>query len=278
MEIRNLNYAHDDNVIFQDFSVHIPDGKITCILGSSGVGKTTLLQLVAGILKPQGESITTGTNKFSYLFQEPRLLPWKTVQENVEFVLLDQMDKEKRSKLAQEMLEQVGLKEVLDAFPHELSGGMRQRVAIARAFVKHPDILLLDEPLQGLDPVKRQEIQQLLISLWEKQRPTVLYITHDLEDALDVGHQILLFTGRPVRVSYQKMIDIDITDRIQQRDYIDCIRTDMMIQMNIANIQTGGGKQAPDIKEFIQKMLNNNPQLAQVMMKNMNPEMLEFLK
>lgn len=231
MEIRNLTFAHGDKVIFKDFSIYIPEGEITCILGSSGVGKTTLLQMIAGIKKPQFGEIIKNSNQVSYIFQEPRLLPWKTVIENVEFVLLDKMDKGKRRVIAKEMLERVGLGDSLHRFPHELSGGMRQRVSIARAFVIKPEILLLDEPLQGLDVIKRQEIQDLLVSLWETYKPTVVYITHDVEDALAVAYQIIVFAGQPVNVLCHTFIDQPIKERSSSPTYMDAFRTHLMLQM-----------------------------------------------
>ncbi|MGO4887332.1 ABC transporter ATP-binding protein [Anaerobacillus sp. MEB173] len=235
MEIGGITFAHDKKVVFKDFSLYIPEGEITCILGSSGVGKTTLLQMVAGIKKPQQGEIITTDNQVSYIFQEPRLLPWKTVLENVEFVLLDKLEKANRKKVAEEMLERVGLADCLHLFPHELSGGMRQRVSIARAFVVRPDILLLDEPLQGLDVMKRQEIQDLLVSLWETYQPTVLYITHDVEDALAVSHQILVFAGQPVNVTCSCFVDKPIKERSHYQSHMDALRTHLMLQMKMSN-------------------------------------------
>ncbi|OEH86287.1 hypothetical protein BHU72_13760 [Desulfuribacillus stibiiarsenatis] len=218
MEIKNLTFSYQGKHVFQDFSMTIPSQKITCILGRSGIGKSTLLQLIAGIKTPKLGMIThrnhpTNDCKISYIFQEHRLLPWKTALENVEFVLFNSYEQVKRKELAKQMLMAVGLEQDLHAFPHELSGGMRQRVSIARAFAVNPDILLLDEPLQGLDITTRGEIQRLFLKLYQEYNPTVVYVTHDLEDALMVADCIVVFAYQPVYIGFDECINISIYER-----------------------------------------------------------------
>lgn len=235
--MKGLTFSHNKKTIFKDFSIYLPEQEITCILGNSGVGKTTLLKLLANILKADRGNIEGNQKIVSYLFQEPRLLPWKTVYENVEYVLLNKFSKKVRKDRVLDILEQVGLLTDKDAFPHELSGGMRQRVAIARAFVIKPDILLLDEPLQGLDLVKKQEIQQLLMMLWEKHQPTVVYVTHDIEEAIAVGHQIFIFNGQPVFVQFQCFVHTPINERqdVVHKQYLKAVRAHLMLQMKMAS-------------------------------------------
>ncbi|WP_281243176.1 ABC transporter ATP-binding protein [Anaerobacillus alkalidiazotrophicus] len=232
-----MTFAHNKKTIFKDFSIYLPEHEITCILGNSGVGKTTLLKLLANIHQTYAGRIEGNQKQLSYLFQEPRLLPWKTVFENVEYVLLNKFSKSDRNKRIVDILDQVGLLNEKDAFPHELSGGMRQRVAIARAFVVNPDILLLDEPLQGLDIVKKQEIQQLLLNLWGKHQPTVVYVTHDIEEAIRAGHQIFIFNGQPVFVQFQCFVHTPIIKRneLSHQHYLQAVRTHLMLQMKMAN-------------------------------------------
>lgn len=224
-------------MIFKDFSIYIPDQEITCILGNSGVGKTTLLKLIATIHQQDSGTIVGNHKQVSYLFQEPRLLPWKTIFENVEYVLLHKLSKRERHEKVHDILEQVGLLHDKDAFPHELSGGMKQRVAIARAFVVKPDILLLDEPLQGLDIVKKQEIHRLLLTLWEKHQPTVVYVTHDIEEAIATGHQIFIFNGQPVFVQFQCFVHTPLQERQEEwhQQYLQAVRTHLMLQMKMVN-------------------------------------------
>lgn len=218
MEIRNIGFSFGGKQVFLDFSLDIPDGKITCILGKSGIGKSTLLKLIARIHNLQFGSIAhVGKSvldyKISYIFQEHRLLPWKTAIENIEYVLLNSMEKGERKQIAEKLLHQVGLAEDMHSFPHELSGGMKQRVSIARAFAVNPDILLLDEPLQGLDIATRLEIQNLFLALSEQYKPTVVYVTHDVEDALAVADKIIVFAYQPVYISLEETITVPVRER-----------------------------------------------------------------
>jgi ABC-type nitrate/sulfonate/bicarbonate transport system ATPase subunit len=231
MQVKRLTFAYEGKMVYEDFSLYFPPGEITCILGGSGVGKTTLLHLIAGLLPADQGQISPGVQTISYVFQEPRLLPWLTVLENVEFVLKGSLERKARRQQAVEMLEQVGLGEVLDDFPRQLSGGMRQRVALARAFVIQPELLLLDEPLQGLDVATRQEIRHLFSRLWSQYRPTVIYITHDIQDVLMLGQQVLVFGSQPVQVMFQAHIETPIDKRNEQQGELAILKQLLTMQM-----------------------------------------------
>ena len=180
-------------------------GEFVALVGPSGCGKSTLLRLVAGLLAPDSGQIDfTGSPqppKRRLVFQDHALFPWMTVADNVAFGLeMDGIDRTDRRQRAIAQLESMGLAGFADHYPHELSGGMKQRAAIARAFVTQPDILLMDEPLRALDAQTRLVIQEELLSLWERRRPLVLYVTHDIEEALLLADRVLVMSGRPGQV------------------------------------------------------------------------------
>ena len=189
MIIKNLCKRYQDKVVLKDFSLDIKPRTITCITGESGCGKTTLLNLIAGIIRPDSGTIEL-EGKVSYLFQEPRLLPWRTALENVALALKDE-------KKAREILELVGLKDSLDKYPSELSGGMRQRVAMARVFSYPSSIILMDEPFQNLDVKLKNNLLQLFLKLWEQEQKTVLWVTHDITEACLSADLVLCVTLGP---------------------------------------------------------------------------------
>lgn len=197
MVINNLCKSYADNVVLKDFSLNLERGTITGITGASGCGKTTLLNLIAGIVKPDAGSIEL-EGAVSYLFQEPRLLPWRTVLQNVAIALKGD---EARAK---EFLALVGLTDSLGKYPNELSGGMRQRVALARAFSYPSDIILMDEPFQNLDIKLKNNLLKAFLELWEKapegRRKTVLWVTHDITEACLVADRVLCVASSPMRV------------------------------------------------------------------------------
>lgn len=188
-----------------DVSFTAAAGEFVALVGPSGCGKSTLLRLVAGLLVP--DSGTThfpgwsGSPKRRLVFQDHSLFPWLTVADNVAFGLeMAGMAKAARRERALAQLAAMGLAAFADHYPHELSGGMRQRAAIARAFVTQPDILLMDEPLRALDAQMRLAIQAELLALWESTRPMVLYVTHDIEEALLLADRVLVMSGQPGRI------------------------------------------------------------------------------
>jgi sulfonate transport system ATP-binding protein len=188
------------------FSAQIPQGEIVAIIGGSGCGKSTLLRAIAGLDRASagnvaldGTTITAPHPKIGIIFQEPRLLPWLTVADNIGFGLNDQPKQMRRDKVAT-ALARVGLADKAKAWPRELSGGQAQRVAIARALVPQPEVLLLDEPFSALDAFTRADLQDHLLDLWADTRPTLLLVTHDVDEAVVLADRVLVMRPRPGRL------------------------------------------------------------------------------
>lgn len=196
MIIKDLSFFYDTTPVFDRFNVKIPKNQICTIVGGSGCGKSTLLKIIASLIKiDSGEIIfeESESGSISYLFQEPRLLENENVYSNIELVLRNSItDKKKRKERVFYYLERVGLLEDRTKFPSQLSGGMKQRVAIARAFAYPSNLILMDEPMQGLDIKSRQIVLGLFSDLWKKEPRTTLFVTHDLRDAITCGSSILV--------------------------------------------------------------------------------------
>ena len=197
------------NVIFKNFDLKIPTGELLCIFGPSGCGKTTLLNIVAGLDNKFNGFITynkkISEEKISYLFQAPRLFPWLTAQENIEFPI----KKEKNcKKISNNLLEKIGLKKFANSFPNKLSGGMQRRIALARAFSTNPEVLLLDEPFISLDNKIADQLRKLLISLWKQKKPIIIFVTHDLNEAIQLSDRILFLSNLPAKILLDYKIHI----------------------------------------------------------------------
>ncbi len=189
-----------------DFAV--PAGQFACIVGPSGCGKTTLLSIAAGLDQAYEGSIhrgAAGASKLGVVFQTPRLMPWLSVRENVRLALEPPPRAEGR---AEDLLREMRLGAFLNAFPAQLSGGQQRRVALARAFVGDPDLLLLDAPFQSLDAPTAQHLRELLLTLWLRRRPTILFVTHDLREALSLGDRVLFLSAAPGRVVLDLPLDL----------------------------------------------------------------------
>jgi NitT/TauT family transport system ATP-binding protein len=221
IKINRLKKNYDSKKIFNDFNMNIEPYEITCILGPSGVGKTTLFNVISGLTDYEGGEITGIENRnISYLFQEPRLLPWLTVYENIDIVLKNIYPEKKRNEVITHHLEMVGLIEYINNKPEELSGGMKQRLAIARTFAYPSSLLLMDEPFQGLDVKLKNDIIGSFLKLWEKDKRTVLFITHDIDEALKVSDQIYIIQDNPVKISQvEHIIDSKFSRDIYGDDY-----------------------------------------------------------
>jgi sulfonate transport system ATP-binding protein len=188
------------------FSAEIQLGEIVAIIGGSGCGKSTLLRAIAGLDRAStgavtldDAAITAPHAKIGIIFQEPRLLPWLSVANNIGFGLSDLPAQERRQRVAR-ALARVGLSDKADAWPRELSGGQAQRVAIARALVPQPEVLLLDEPFSALDAFTRRDLQDHLLDLWADTRPTLILVTHDVDEAVVLADRVLVMRPRPGRL------------------------------------------------------------------------------
>jgi NitT/TauT family transport system ATP-binding protein len=190
--------------VLDGFSLDIHPGSITAFVGPSGCGKTTLLRLIGSLETPDEGSIIKEEGEdgpFGYLFQEPRLLPWHSVVANVELVLRPwYRDRTVRMQRAMDFLQMVGLQDYVGFRPDQLSGGMRQRVAIARAFAYPGRTMLLDEPFQSLDSHLRWSMVKAFLTLWEADRRTTVYVTHDVSEALLMADTVVRLSPRPMRV------------------------------------------------------------------------------
>jgi NitT/TauT family transport system ATP-binding protein len=188
-------------------SLDVRPGEFVSIVGPSGCGKSTLLNLVAGLDRPSGGTIevdgrpVTGPHRIGYMFQAETLLPWRTVLENVTLgPELSGVPGAQRRARARELLEQVGLAEFVDALPHELSGGMRKRAQLAAVLANEPSVVLMDEPFGALDAQTRAVLEDDLVRLWRRSRKSIVFVTHDLAEAILVSTRVIVFTARPGRI------------------------------------------------------------------------------
>lgn len=197
-------------------SLTVADNDFVTILGPSGCGKSTLLRMVAGLDTPttgrillDGKAITGPGADRGMVFQSYTLFPWLTVAENVAFGLRERgISQKERSAIAREWLNKVGLTSFANHFPKQLSGGMQQRTAIARALANDPKILLLDEPFGALDNQTRALMQELLLGIWERERKTVIFVTHDIEEAIFLASRVVVMSARPGRIKADIPVDL----------------------------------------------------------------------
>jgi NitT/TauT family transport system ATP-binding protein len=202
--------------VLEDVSLDVEQGEFLCILGASGCGKSTLLSLVADLEAPTSGSVEVLGGKPALMFQEPALFPWLTASENVELALrLRGVAKVQRRERAAELLSLVRLKDAGKKRVHELSGGMRQRVAMARALAQDSNVLLMDEPFAALDAITRDVLHEELVRIRESQKLTVLFVTHNVREAVRLGDRVVLLSSRPGRVVKQYDVKIEQPRRIE---------------------------------------------------------------
>jgi len=203
----------------RDLTFSLPEGELACLVGPSGCGKTTLLKCISGLMQPtsgtvrvDGRQVTGPPPGMAVVFQEygRSLFPWLTVQDNVELPLKEKrLPKARRRELVGEALEAVGLGNAAAAHPWELSGGMQQRVAIARAIAYEPRVLLMDEPFAAVDAQTRADLEDLVRRLWKRFSMTVLFVTHDIDEAVYLGQRVLVLSSSPTVVQDDVRIDLD---------------------------------------------------------------------
>lgn len=217
----------DAKAILQDISVKIAPGEFVCIVGTSGCGKTTLIRILDGLIPPTSGCVMINGNAVSspgpdrgFVFQQDSLLPWRNVLDNVVFGLeVLKKPREESLATARELIRLVGLAGHEKSFPHQLSGGMRQRVNLARALAVDPDVLLMDEPFAALDAQTREVMQRELQNIWERKRKTVIFITHQIDEAVYLADRVLVLGGQPgslrddICISLERPRSLDIKRR-----------------------------------------------------------------
>ncbi|MDJ0824339.1 MAG: ABC transporter ATP-binding protein [Rhodobacter sp.] len=221
LRLDRIGHGYGPVEVLADISLDIPKGEILCIIGPSGCGKSTLLRLIGGLERPdQGRVLQLGRppkdslNPLTYIFQDFALLPWRTVRGNVSLALEDHnLTTSQATEIIADVLARTGLSDFADAVPKQLSGGMKQRVAIARALAVTPAVLLMDEPLSALDAQTRELLIDDLVQLWTRQRFTAVYITHNLGEAVRLGHRIAVLSRRPGHLREVIAIDTPLADR-----------------------------------------------------------------
>ncbi|PZN06898.1 MULTISPECIES: ABC transporter ATP-binding protein [Thermaerobacter] len=194
--------------------LEVAEGEFVCLVGPSGCGKTTLLRILAGLETPTAGTIEVARRDPSrplqaMVFQEQSVFPWMTVRRNIGYGLaLRRVPRAERERIVDRYLKLVGLEPFADAYPHQLSGGMKQRVSVARAFAVDPEILLMDEPFAALDEQNKLLLAEELLRLWESNRKTVLYVTHSIDEAIHLADRIVVFTASPGRIKAEVPVTI----------------------------------------------------------------------
>ena len=216
IETKNVSFSYrgESEVIVDDLDLQVKKGEILVLIGPSGCGKSTVLNLMAGILEPTGGSVeclgsrVKGLNRnVSYMTQKDTLLPWRNTLDNAALPLeIKGLPKKERYDRARQVLARVGLEDCEHRRPHQLSGGMRGRLSLARSLLCETDILLMDEPFAAVDALSRLRLQQLLVTLWDVTRKTIVYVTHDLDEAIALGHRVVVMSRRHGGIHHEQPI------------------------------------------------------------------------
>ena len=216
MKVRFDGVSHHfgNTRVLERIDLSINDGEFVCILGPSGCGKSTLLNIVGGFIRPSEGEVTIGEERVVgpdprriFVFQERGVFPWLTVEQNIGFGLFKLSEEEKRKRIAY-YIGLVGLDGFERAYPAALSGGMKQRLEVARALAVNPDVLYLDEPFGALDSITRLGMRRELLRIWQAERKTILFVTHDIEESVQLADRVVVMSARPARI--RRVVDIDI--------------------------------------------------------------------
>ncbi len=213
--LENISHSYGETEVLRDITLPIPSGKIMCIVGPSGCGKSTLLRLIGGLERPEsGQVVQVGDppvdtfNPLTFVFQDFALLPWRTVEGNISLVLEDhRLGVSRKQEIVTDVLARTKLLDFRNALPRQLSGGMKQRVALARALAVNPAVMLMDEPLSALDSQTRELLMDDLVNLWTRRPFTAVYVTHNLNEAVRLGHSIVVLSRRPGRI--REIVEIE---------------------------------------------------------------------
>jgi NitT/TauT family transport system ATP-binding protein len=218
LRVSNINMAfeRDGNItpVLENINLEVADGEFVCLLGPSGCGKSTLLSMMAGFLAPESGEISIDDEivrepdpRRIFVFQERGVFPWLTVEGNIAFGLF-KLPRSERERRVAHYIKMVGLEGFEKAYPMELSGGMKQRVEVARALAVDPDMLFLDEPFGALDSITRLVMRAELLRLWQTERKTIIFVTHDIDEAVQLADRVVVLSARPAKV--QQIVEIDI--------------------------------------------------------------------
>lgn len=225
----NVTFGYDDKNIFDGFSAQFEDGKINVILGGSGVGKTTLLALVAGSLKPTFGTVNGAEGGVAYIFQKDRLIPSISVYKNLDLVLKRTItDKKQRAETIGDMLDKLEIGELAQRYPKQLSGGQAQRVAMARAFLYPANVLLLDEPFKGLDTALKARLISLLADLCKSSPRAVIFVTHAIDECLLAADNYYVLDRQPAQISLKGDITLPKEGRNLTDDALSSVRSELL--------------------------------------------------
>jgi NitT/TauT family transport system ATP-binding protein len=214
VEFRGVTKRFGAVEVLRPIDLTVREGEFVCFLGPSGCGKSTLLNIVAGFIDPTEGEVTIDAIKVQgpdarriFVFQERGVFPWLNVEQNVGFGLYRLDDREKRERVSH-YVQLVGLQGFEKAYPSELSGGMKQRLEVARALAVNPDVLYLDEPFGALDSITRLQMRRELLRIWDAEKKTILFVTHDIEESVQLADRVVVMSQRPARI--RRIVDIDI--------------------------------------------------------------------
>ena len=229
VKVTHLTKKFDDLLVLDDISFTVKEGEFLCIVGPTGCGKTTFLNSLTKLYKPTSgeillndEPVDLLRHNIAYIFQEYSTMPWLTVEENVGFGLdIKNIPKSEAKEKVNEYLQVVGLEKYRNYYPDQLSASMLQRVVIARAFATEPEVLLMDEPYGQLDIELRFRLEDELLKLWERNKTTVIFITHNIEEAVYLGERILVLTNKPTGIKKEIYNNIQRPRNIAAKDFVD---------------------------------------------------------
>jgi ABC-type nitrate/sulfonate/bicarbonate transport system ATPase subunit len=240
VQFRGISTNFGSVNVLNDVSLDVAEGEFLCIVGPSGCGKSTLLNIAGGFLEPttgevtiDGEAVTGPDRRRIFVFQERGVFPWLTVEDNIGFGLFDVTPAERRKRI-EHYVNLVGLKGFERSYPRELSGGMKQRVEVARALAVNPDVLYLDEPFGALDSITRLQMRSELLRIWEADRKTVLFVTHDIDESVQLADRVVVISARPGRI--RRIVDIDMPHPrdLSSRRYIE-LRDSIFAEIGLAH-------------------------------------------
>jgi NitT/TauT family transport system ATP-binding protein len=226
--------------VLNDVNLDVAQGEFLCIVGPSGCGKSTLLSAIGGFLSPtngeiriDGQTVREPDPRRIFVFQERGVFPWLTVEGNIEFGLFKR-SREERARRVAHYVKMVGLVGFEKAYPAELSGGMKQRLEVARALAVNPDMLLLDEPFGALDSITRLVMRGELLRIWREERNTIIFVTHDIDEAVQLADRVAVMSGRPARIQTVVNIDIPHPRDISSPRYLE-LRNGILEQLGLAH-------------------------------------------